>query len=89
MKSIELFLALGLATAIGTSANAVDTGYSSAAVEANETQALILAEGGEGGEGGEAAVTDEGGESGEAVTDEGGEGGEGGEAVTDEGGEGS
>ena len=75
MKSIELFLALGLATAIGTSANAVDTGYSSAAVEANETQALILAEGGEGGEA--------------AVTDEGGEGGEGGEAVTDEGGEGS
>ena len=78
MKSIELFLALGLATAIGTSANAVDTEYSSTVVEANETQTLIIAEGGEGGEGGEAAVTDEGGEGGEggeaAVTDEGGEG---------------
>ncbi len=57
MKSIELFLAVGLATAIGTSANTVNAEeYSSAVTEVNQHEAFILAEGAEGGEGAEGAV---------------------------------
>lgn len=52
MKSIELFLAVGLATAIGTFANTVNAEeYSSAVMEVNQHEAFILAEGAEGGEG--------------------------------------
>ena len=81
MKTIELFLALSVATAVGTQEVYV------AANEINETiteEYLLIAQGA-GGEGGEAA----GGEGGEAAGGEGGEaaGGEGGEAAGGEGGE--
>ena len=43
MKSIELFLAVGLATAIGTSASAVNTGVYTSTVEGGERVNLSLA----------------------------------------------
>ena len=48
MKSIELFLALGLATAVGTSATTVNAAeHSSAIIEVESAEALTIAEGGE------------------------------------------
>jgi hypothetical protein len=89
IKTIELFLALGFATTVGTQVLAANAHESDAMMEAQATTTnySLMAQGGEaaGGEGGEAA----GGEGGEAAGGEGGEaaGGEGGEAAGGEGGE--
>lgn len=74
IKTIELFLALSFATAVGTQAfpsNAHETGE--IVNESSSVTSYLLAEGGEGGE------SAEGGEGGESA--EGGEGGEGGTAT--------
>lgn len=54
MKSVKLFLALGLMTTVGLSSNTVDAGeYSSAIAEQARANTSIIAQGGEeGGEGG-------------------------------------
>ncbi|MFM2313962.1 MAG: hypothetical protein RLZZ04_3238, partial [Cyanobacteriota bacterium] len=88
IKTIELFLAVGLVTAIGTEALASSSHKSDEIIEAQvSTNHLLVAQGGEAasGEGGEAAS----GEGGEAASGEGGEsaGGEGGESAGGEGGE--
>jgi hypothetical protein len=91
IKTIELFLALGFATTVGTQVLAANAHESDAMMEAQATTTnySLMAQGGEaaGGEGGEAAS----GEGGEAASGEGGEaaGGEaaGGEAAGGEGGE--
>ncbi len=84
MKTVELFLALSIASTVGTQAIASDA-YEIEAID-KETYTLIAqAEGGEGGEsaeGGEGGESAEGGEGGESA-----EGGEGGESA--EGGEGA
>ena len=54
MKSVNLFLAFGLATSIGLSSNAVDAGkLKSENIEIDQPNPVKLVEGGEGGEGGE------------------------------------
>jgi hypothetical protein len=85
IKTIELFLALGFATTVGTQVLAANAHESDAMMEAQgASNCLLMAQGGEaaGGEGGEGEAA--GGEGGE------GEGGEaaGGEAAGGEGGEG-
>jgi phosphohistidine phosphatase SixA len=52
MKSVELFLALGLVTTIGISGNTVDAGESQRAIAQHHTNTSLMAQGGEeGGEG--------------------------------------
>jgi phosphohistidine phosphatase SixA len=52
MKSVKLFLALGLMTTVGLSSNIVDAGESSSAIaEHDRADTAIMAQGGEGGEG--------------------------------------
>ncbi|NJO94879.1 MAG: histidine phosphatase family protein [Pleurocapsa sp. CRU_1_2] len=54
MKSVKLFLALGLMTTVGLSGNTVDAGESSSAIAKHDrANTAIMAQGGEGGEGGE------------------------------------
>ena len=93
MKSVELFVALGLATTVGLSSNAiVNAGETElASSETNQENLYLIAgsdeggEGAEGGEGGEGTTGTEASESlGEESTEEeesteGGEDGEGGE----------
>ena len=93
IKTVELFLALGVATAVGTQALPVDAYSADESVDEATLEWSLIAQGGEaaqGGEGGEAAQGGEGGEA--AQGGEGGEatqGGEGGEAAQGgEGGEG-
>ncbi len=53
MKSVELFLTLGLATTLGLSGTVrVDANEHTSAIEAKDsTENIIIAQGGEGGEG--------------------------------------
>ena len=93
MKSKELFIALGLATAVGLSSNSMVNASEHELIneESDKTSTYLVSEGGEGGEGEETVETIEGGEGGEGEetveTIEGGEGGEGVEST--EGGEGN